>query len=292
MAWDPQQYALFGSHRGRPFVDLLGRVAATEPAVVVDLGCGDGPLTLEPRPSAGPAPGSSASTRRRRCWPPRGSSTISGRVEWVETRAEDWDPASLGAPIDVLVSNAALQWVPGHLDLFPRWVEALAPGGWFAMQVPNNFDAPSHALMREVAGPPAREPPSWRRRSTGAGTSPRRRAYLRALAELGLEPDVWETTYEHVLDPEGAQRSPVLEWVRGTGLRPVARRADRRGRAAGVPRRVHRALDAAYPREPHGVVLGVPPDLRRGPQAAAERSAPAAEPGLRPRVRSGRSRPG
>ena len=63
------------------------------------------------------------------------------RVEWVQASAETWNPATLGAPIDVLVSNAALQWVPGHLELFPRWFAALAPGGWFAMQVPNNFNA-------------------------------------------------------------------------------------------------------------------------------------------------------
>ena len=128
MAWDPQQYALFGSHRGRPFVDLLSRVAATEPAVVVDLGCGDGPLTLsltERWPGArvvgvDSSPQMLAAAREL---------DDQRRVAWVETRAEDWDPGSLGAPIDVLVSNAALQWVPGHLDLFSRWVDALAPDG-------------------------------------------------------------------------------------------------------------------------------------------------------------------
>ena len=135
MAWDPKQYALFGSHRGRPFVDLLSRVAATEPAVVVDLGCGDGPLTLsltERWPGArvvgvDSSPQMLAAAREL---------DDQRRVEWVETRAEDWDPGSLGAPIDVLVSNAALQWVPGHLDLFSRWVDALAPSGWFAFQYP------------------------------------------------------------------------------------------------------------------------------------------------------------
>ena len=62
--------------------------------------------------------------------------------------ARTWRP---GASVDVLFSNATYQWVPGHLDLFPRWVDALAADGWFAMQVPNNFGAPSHRLMREIA---------------------------------------------------------------------------------------------------------------------------------------------
>jgi trans-aconitate 2-methyltransferase len=178
-----------------------------------------------------------------------------GRVEWVQASAQEWDPVSVGAPIDVLVTNAALQWVPGHVDLLPRWVDALAPGGWFAMQVPNNFDAPSHALMREIA---ARQP----RAAELAGPLSRVRhisspgAYLRALARLGLEPDVWETTYQHILDPEGHQRSPVLEWVRGTGLRPALDVLTDEAERQAFLEEYATALDDAYPREPHGVVLG------------------------------------
>ncbi|MGQ4272374.1 methyltransferase domain-containing protein, partial [Nocardiopsis changdeensis] len=74
-----------------------------------------------------------------------------GRVEWVEAAAEDWDPAAYDVPADVLVTNATLQWVPSHLRLIPHWLKALAPGGTFAMQVPSNFSAPSHRLMRDVA---------------------------------------------------------------------------------------------------------------------------------------------
>jgi trans-aconitate 2-methyltransferase len=252
--WDPEQYALFASHRGRPFADLLARVSAQQPRLVVDLGCGDGPLTL-------------SLTRR---WP--GARVVGldsspqmldaaraldtdGRVVWVKVRAVVWDPTTLDAPVDVLVTNAALQWVPGHLDLLPRWVDALADDGWFAMQVPSNFDAPSHALMREVAARHARADdllPVLHRAAAVASPA----TYLGALASLGLEADVWQTTYEHVLDPEGAQRSPVLEWVRGTGLRPVLDvLVDDAERAAFLDDYTA-ALDAAYPRQPWGVVLG------------------------------------
>jgi trans-aconitate 2-methyltransferase len=252
--WDPKQYALFGSHRGRPFLDLLGRVDVTEPAVVVDLGCGDGPLTLgltERWPDARVVGVDSSSEMLAAAR----ELDSGGRVEWVEAAAEDWDPASIGAPLDVLVTNAALQWVPGHLDLFPRWVAALAPGGWFALQVPGNFDAPSHALMREVA---ARQPRAAElsRRLARVDNIATPEAYLRALAELGLEPDVWETTYHHVLDPQGAQRSPVLEWVRGTGLRPALDVLTEATEREAFLDAYTAALDAAYPREPHGVVLG------------------------------------
>ncbi|MBO9554936.1 MAG: methyltransferase domain-containing protein [Cellulomonas sp.] len=251
--WDPHQYALFGTHRGRPFADLLTRVSADAPALVVDLGCGDGPLTLglaERWPDArivgiDSSPQMLAAAR---------SLDTEGRVEWVEARAEEWSPADLGAPIDVLVTNAALQWVPGHRDLFARWVSALAPGGWFAMQVPDNFDAPSHRLMREVAARHARAAdllPVLQRAIAVAAPAD----YLGDLARLGLDADVWRTAYLHVLDPAGAQRSPVLEWVTGTGLRPVLDVLTDDAERAEFLADYTAELDRAYPRQAWGVVL-------------------------------------
>ncbi|GCD20374.1 methyltransferase [Cellulomonas algicola] len=252
--WDPQQYALFASHRGRPFADLLARVGAGQPSLVVDLGCGDGPLTLSltPRWPGARVVGLDSSPQMLDA---ARALDADGRVEWVEVRVEDWDPAALGQPVDVLVTNAALQWVPGHLDLLPRWVDALADDGWFAMQVPSNFDAPSHALMREVAARHARADdllPVLHRAAAVAAPA----EYLGALASLGLDADVWQTTYEHVLDPEGAQRSPVLEWVRGTGLRPVLDVLTDDAERAAFLDDYAATLDAAYPRQPWGVVLG------------------------------------
>ncbi len=263
MGWDPRQYALFGSHRGRPFADLLARVDTIEaagtsdaayPAVVVDLGCGDGPLTLglATRWPAARVIGIDSSPEMLEA--ARGHDE-EHRVEWVRARAEDWDPGSLGAPIDVLVTNATLQWVPGHLELMPTWLDALAPGGWFAMQVPTNFDAPSHALMRVVAARHTRSADLLPRLLRAADVADPG-TYLRTLATAGLVPDVWGTTYQHVLDPVGAQRSPVLEWVTGTGLRPVLDvLTDRAERQAFLDDYVAE-LDRAYPREAYGVVLG------------------------------------
>ncbi|WP_295692749.1 methyltransferase domain-containing protein [Lapillicoccus sp.] len=251
--WDPHQYALFSGHRGRPFADLLGRVDAPSPGLVVDLGCGDGPLTLGladrwPQARVVGIDSSPQMLARAR------ELDTDGRVEWVLARAEGWDPATLGGPMDVLTTNATLQWVPEHLDLIPRWVGALAPGGWFAMQVPSNFGAPSHVLMREVAARHARAAdlaPGLARADAVAEPA----AYLGALAGLGLEVDVWETTYQQVLDPVGAQRSPVLEWVRGTGLRPVLEvLTDETELKAFVDDYVS-VLDRAYPRQSFGVAF-------------------------------------
>jgi trans-aconitate 2-methyltransferase len=123
-----------------------------------------------------------------------------------------WKPQSLP---DVIISNAVLQWVPGHRELLVRWADQLARGGWMAFQVPANFDQPSHAIMREMAAA-ARWRPLLRdvelnRQSADPAD------YADLLAQAGLEVDAWETTYVHILQGE----DPVLEWYKGTGLRPV-----------------------------------------------------------------------
>jgi trans-aconitate 2-methyltransferase len=109
-----------------------------------------------------------------------------------------------------------LQWVPGHVELLPRITHWLAPAGWLAFQVPDNFDEPSHTLLREL-----RRSDRWRDRlgahaDRGASVE-RAETYLAALAGAGLRADVWQTTYLHVLSGDDA----VLEWVKGTALRPV-----------------------------------------------------------------------
>jgi trans-aconitate 2-methyltransferase len=251
-AWDPRQYAVFSGHRGRPFADLLARVDADAPGLVVDLGCGPGELTLglaERWPDAriiGVDSSPEMLDRAREL-------DVSGRVEWVEASAEDWDPTECGASIDVLVTNATLQWVPGHLRLIPAWVASLAPGGIFAMQVPSNFDAPSHRLMREVAG---RQPRAADLRPglDRARAVARPETYAALLLDLTPEVDVWQTTYQHVLAAAPDGPHPVLEWVRGTGLRPVlgVLEADERERFV---RDYERELDTAYPRRSFGVLF-------------------------------------
>jgi len=250
--WDPQQYAKFADHRGRPFHDLLARVGAEDPALVVDLGCGNGPLTLglaERWPSARIVgvdhSGEMLEAAR--------ALDAEGRVEWVEADVAQWEPVSLGAAPDVVVSNATLQWVPGHEAVLARWAAALASDGWLAMQVPGNHDAPSHALMRAVA---AAHPASERLKAPLSRLAVREPAtYVELFGAAGLEVDGWETTYQHVLDPLGQQESPVLEWVRGTGLRPVLDTLTDPSEREAFLADYDARLRAAYPRTPIGVVL-------------------------------------
>lgn len=241
--WDPAQYARYGSERSRPFFELLDQVAAGSPSSVVDLGCGSGELT--------------ATLAER--WPDARVVGIDSSPEMIERAAEHRGPrvefrlgdaADFSAVgVDVVVSNALLQWVPEHTELLSRWVEELNPGGWLAFQVPDNFSAPSHALMRELA-----ESPQWSARLGGvlrhADAVRPVRDYLLLFCAAGLRATAWQTNYLHLLPGE----DPVLEWVRGTGLRPILAALSAED-AAAFEQGYAEQLRAAYPRTEHGTVF-------------------------------------
>lgn len=252
-AWDPGQYQLFADHRGRPFRDLVAQIPDRPAKVVVDLGCGPGDLTLTladrwPDARVIGLDNSPEMLERAR------ATDVDGRVEWVEATAEDWDPAAYDVPVDVLVTNATLQWVPTHLRLIPQWLGALAPGGTFAMQVPSNFAAPSHRLMREVAyrQPRAEELSATLDRADAVALP---ETYAALLLDATPTVNVWETTYHHVLPAGPDDPHPVLEWVRGTGLRPVLGLLTEEQERDAFLADYTAELETAYPRRDFGVLF-------------------------------------
>ncbi|WP_232383790.1 trans-aconitate 2-methyltransferase [Actinomadura violacea] len=242
--WDPAQYGVYGDERARPFTELVARLGPVEPRHVADLGCGSGELT--------------ATLARR--WPRAVVEALDSSPEMIDAARAHAIPGRLGfrvgdvaawrpeRPVDLIVSNAVLQWVPGHLDLLPRWIDALAPGGRLAFQVPGNFGAPSHVLLRELC-----RSPRWRDRLAGTVRDDPvldPAGYLDRLARLGCSVDAWETTYMQVLTGD----DPVLEWVKGTALRPVlsALPPDEAGEFLAAYRD---RLRDAYPARPYGTVF-------------------------------------
>lgn len=240
--WDPDRYLGYAEERGRPFADLLSRVGAVDPERVVDLGCGPGHLTatLAARwPGADVLGVDSSAAMVERALP-----HASARLRFEVGDLRQWRAER---PVDVLVSNATLQWVPGHLDLLPRLVGMLAPGGWFGMQVPANFDQPSHALLQELA-----DDPRFRRYVDEVARPSAHDAstYLDRLHDLGCDVDAWETTYLHVL----AGEDPVFDWVSGTGARPVLQALPPAARRE-LEEEYRARLREAYPATEHGTVL-------------------------------------
>ena len=242
--WDPDRYLQYADERSRPFLDLLARIAAADPRRVVDLGCGPATLTalLARRWPAAEVVGVDSSPEMVTAAAQVAADVPGMRVELGDLR--EWRPA---APVDVLVSNATLQWVPGHLDLLPRLVGALAPGGELALQVPGNSAEPSHELRRRLAADPRFAP--WVA-GVPVPESSDPEVYLERLQDLRCEVDAWETTYLHVLHGE----DPVFTWVSGTGARPTLQ-ALPDGLREVFEADLRALLRSAYPPGPHGTVL-------------------------------------
>lgn len=247
--WDPAQYLNFADERSRPFYDLTSRIAATAPGYVADLGCGPGQLTasLAVRWPQAEVLGidSSAEMISAAQSADYGDAMCSGRLSFVARDVNDWQPAR---PVDVIVSNAVLQWVPNHRELLPLWADCLAPAGWLAFQLPGNYDQPTHAVLRELA-----ESARWRDQLVSVQLN--RQAgdpgqYLDVLAGLGLVVDAWETTYLHVLHGP----DPVTEWYKGSGLRPVLAALDAEDGSKFVAD-YSQQVQAHYPPAPYGTVL-------------------------------------
>lgn len=243
--WDPDRYLVYGDERARPFLELLGRIPSTDPATVTDLGCGPGNLTalLRQRWPDATIRGLDSSPEMITAAAARGDD-----IEYAVADLRDWLADDSVAPVDVLVSNAALQWVPGHLDLLPALVAKVVPGGCLAFQVPGNFGEPSHTIRAELAATP---PYDAHVAGIADPASHDPATYLDVLAGLGCEVDAWETTYLHVLDGQ----DPVFTWVSGTGARPTLEALAEVGLREEFEKAFKARLSEAYPHTNAGVVL-------------------------------------
>jgi trans-aconitate 2-methyltransferase len=241
MAWDPKTYLDFEDERTRPAAELLARVFLKNPAHVIDLGCG---------------PGNSTALLARR-WPKaklEGLDSSEAMLDqarrsginatWHSGDIPGWAPAR---HYDVIFTNATLQWVAGQEKLLPRLMSFLEPAGMLAFQVPCNFNAPSHKLIRDVA---AEGPWAAKLANVRNLTLMTPQDYYEILEPLASALDVWETEYLQVLDGD----DPVYRWVSGTGLRPFVQALQGEDRESFVAEYRKRAA-AAYPMRASGKTL-------------------------------------
>jgi len=241
--WDADIYLRFANERTQPVRDLIHRIQLENPRRIVDLGCG---------------PGNSTAELRER-WP---SSTIVGldssremidkaRAAYPDGAWEVGDAAAWEAPepFDLVFSNAMLQWVPNHAQLCRHLFRQVAPGGALAAQAPAHYDSPLHREILDVSRDPA-----WNDRMAGAREAMTKESpafYYDQLQADASHVDVWETIYHHVLSGPEA----VLEWFRGTGLRPfleVLVSTNERQRFESL---LLERYTVAYPRRANGRIL-------------------------------------
>jgi trans-aconitate 2-methyltransferase len=244
MSWSAAQYGKFEDERNRPIVDLLTRIPTVDVATAADIGCGPGNSTefLRARYPQAAIIGMDSSA----------DMIAAARRRLPDIRFEVADIATWAdaGPFDVILSNAALQWLPDHETLFPALVDKLAPGGSLAVQMPDNLHEPAHRLMREIA---AEGPWAARLADAAKARAPRHDAdwYFRLLRGTASGIDVWRTVYHH---PLAGGAAAIVEWFKGSGLRPFIDPLDPAEREAYLTR-YETAVARAYPAMDDGTVL-------------------------------------
>ncbi len=239
--WSPATYVKFEDERTRPARDLLAQVPLQRPGKVVDVGCG---------------PGNSTALLAAR-WPqaqiigldnsPAMLDEARKRLPLARFEAADaavWTP---DADADLVFANASYQWVPDHLAQLQRVLAALRPGAVLAVQMPDNLAEPAHRLMSEIAGA---GPWASRLKDVARAPLPPPRVYYDALKPYAARVEIWHSIYNHGL----ADAAAVVEWVRGTGLRPFIDPLSNEEREAFLAAYLAR-IQAAYPAATDGKVL-------------------------------------
>jgi trans-aconitate 2-methyltransferase len=244
MSWSAAQYTKFERERSRPVRDLLAHIPHGTVANAVDIGCG---------------PGNSTELLQQR-FPNATVTGIDSSADMIEAARKrlpgirfDIEDISQwrrqGSAFDVILANAVLQWVPDHASLFPALLGRLTPGGSLAVQMPHTLEEPAHRVMREIAA----DGPWAQKLATVVSKHVIRHSadwYYRLLRDGGGSVDMWQTTYLHPLAGAGA----VVEWFKGSGLRPYLQALDAAEQSEFLTR-YQAAVAQAYPALPDGTLL-------------------------------------
>jgi len=241
--WNPALYMKFESERTRAARDLLAQIPNFGFGRIFDLGCRPGDAT-ELLAAAFPRAiiiGLDISDNMLAVARSRVAA-----AQFIKQDIETWSPEE---KIDLIFANSVLQFVPNNHELLVRLVSFLLERGWLAVQMPNNIQELSHALMRMVAvvGPWAGRltPIAKTRVVIGAFDS-----YYQLLTPICSKVDIWQKTYVHPLDG----LDEIIEWFEGSGLRPFLEPLTPCERETFLAR-YSSELSAAYPRQPNGKVL-------------------------------------
>ena len=253
--WDANQYLRFNDERTRPCRELAARVEVGDVRRVIDLGCGPGNSTevLAERWAGAEIVGldsSVAMIEAAKKSNPTGDWRVGGISEWAENseagRGGDHD----GGAFDVVFSNAAMQWVADHARVFAKLMGRVRAGGAMAVQMPGNFGAAAHSIMREIASAG-----KWKAKFPAGGVREwhvhEAADYYDWVSPFAARVDIWETEYHQVMADAGA----IVEWYKGTGLRPFLDGWGEEGLKKEFLGEYGEKIAAAYPGRKDGKVI-------------------------------------
>jgi trans-aconitate 2-methyltransferase len=241
--WDADQYLKFGRERTQPSVDLVSRIDIENPRRIIDLGCGPGNSTaiLHGRWPDARITGLDSSAEMI-----AQASETDPNIDWRKGNIAEWEP---GEDFDIIFSNAAYQWLGDHGTLFEKLVTHLSPAGVFAAQLPYHYASPLNQVMIEVSGDPA-----WDSRmepARNALTHETAGFYYDTLRPTCARIEIWETEYYHNL----ANPQAIVEFIRGTGLRPFMEALESDAEKSRFEREVLAGYTRSYPEQADGTIL-------------------------------------
>lgn len=241
--WDSDQYSKFINERTQPAYDLVSKIKVEAPKRIVDMGCGPGNSTevLFQRWQNATISGFDSSPDML-----KKATASNSEIEWFQSTIENWNPT---CSYDIIFSNAVLQWVKSHDELLPKLLNMLNNDGALAVQMPAHYKSPLHKQLIEVA-----EMPEWSKFTTEARnllslSTPS--FYYDLLSPITSHLDIWETQYFHVMENQKA----ILEWFRGTGLRPFLEALPTHESKAAFEREILKRYTASYPEQKNGKVI-------------------------------------
>ena len=243
MAWSAGQYVKFEDERTRPARDLLAQVPLASVERAIDLGCGPGNSTelIVERYGATNVSGLDSDDNMLEAARKRMPGTVFAKADLASWRPE--------GPVDLLFADAVFQWLPNHLDILDQLMDSLKPGGVLAVQMPDNLNEASHLMMEETgkSGPWSE---TFAKKSVRRNPLPAPSVYYNRLIGKSARVDIWHTNYNHALENAAA----IVEWVKGTGLRPYLDHAGAEHRDAFTAEYL-KHIEKAYPPLADGKVL-------------------------------------
>lgn len=235
--WNPNLYLKFDQDRLRPALDLMARIPLDNPKHIVDLGCGPGNVSalLKDRwPKChllGIDQSQEMLTKAQADYP---------QIEWQCADVAHWQPTQTP---DLIFSNACLHWLGDHETLFPKLLSRASKGGVLAIQMPNNFAAPTHQLIRDVLGADHPLAPAYPVHDP--------KTYYDWMCDLSTKLEIWETTYQHVLEGD----NPVADWTKGAALRPILDGLESEAEKKAFETDYRQRISKAYPKGRNGKTI-------------------------------------